>query len=370
MAAVVQQLRTTDASKVPAGLEPGQVAFNLANSWMFVGNGTADILIDGAAPTAYSATRSVFGVAGIAIPAKPAAGKGYEIFELDPTIPTPHVYSITDDLVNAAAGVGLTPKANAALITATAITSAADLGQGDTLVITAGTGSPFAAAPLGSYVWDGAKWVPTGGSSPDATAHTAGSAGTGTGGVKGVVYLARATDVLETGAATATTPDPLAVATAAQLKALADRVGTLATGHALLGTYDGSTSGIKTVNPTASVGGRAGFAVAAKISAGTGMLAGDYFVVSDAGTIAGDTVNINQAVNVGDQILYDGAAWHVLAAGSAGGDTLHGLADVADSAVATVAGTDVKGLLVRDNTIADGLPGAYKLISVLDLGTF
>jgi hypothetical protein len=243
-------------------------------------------------------------------------------------------------------------------VTATSITAAGDLKPGNTLVVTPGTGSPFANAPLGAYIWDGTNWLPLGGGTlPDATTTA-----------KGVVKLALDTDVLEAGAPAQTTPDPLAVATAAQLKALAGEVGALATGHALLGTYDASTSGIATANAEAARGSRAGFTTAAKISSGTGAKPGDYFVVTTAGTPTGDAAAINVALKAGDQILFDGQEWRIVGIGTAGGgDLLHGLVDVNDSAVATVA--DIKGLLVRDNAIADGLPGAYRLVSVLDCGT-
>ena len=79
-------------------LESGQIAFNLANNWMLVGNGGAEILVDGAPLGTYGGTLTVLGVAGVAVPAKPAAGKGYEIFKLVGTpAGTTAIYSITDD---------------------------------------------------------------------------------------------------------------------------------------------------------------------------------------------------------------------------------------------------------------------------------
>ena len=83
VALITQQLRTTTATKIPDGLEPGQIAFNLANGWMMVGVGGTDILINGAAVAGYSGPLTIFGVNNVAVPAKPAAGKGYEIFRLE-----------------------------------------------------------------------------------------------------------------------------------------------------------------------------------------------------------------------------------------------------------------------------------------------
>ncbi|MFN9906733.1 MAG: hypothetical protein ACK56F_11525 [bacterium] len=43
---------------------------------------------------------------------------------------------------------------------------------------------------------------------------------------------------------------------------------------------------------------------------------------------------------------------------------------MSDSAVATVTATNQKGVLVRDDSIVDGIAAAYKLVNNLDLGTF
>lgn len=282
----------------------------------------------------------------------------------------PSIYSVTDTEVHAAAGAGTTAKANAALVTKGGGFTVAGLQSGDELLVNAGTGGPFADAPLGQYLWDGTTWHLAGAGLPDASART-GTGASGTGGVKGVVYLARDSDVKETGAAGSTTPDPLAVATAAQLKTVNDLIGTLTTGVNLLGTYDASGSAIASVNGTAAAGGRAGFAAAAKISAGSGQQEGDYFLVSKDGTPTGDAAPINVALNANDHIVWTGAAWHVIASGVVKGSTsVHSCTDVSDATVQTVTAANIKGLLVRDVTVADGLPNAYKLVDVLDLGTF
>ncbi len=369
----IQFLRTSTATKVPTGLDPGEIAFNLANSWLFVGVGGDDILVNGTAVTGYGSTQTVFGVNNVVIPAKPT-GKGYEIFRLtDPPPTLAKVFSLTDDLVNAAGGASTSARITAALIAKTAaaggIAAAGDLKAGDQLVLGPGTGSPFAGISPGGYVYDGSSWLLTGAGVPDATDRTA----AGNAGTKGGVYLARATDVVETGAPGSTAPDPLAVPTAAQLKALADRVSSLATSHALLGTYDASVPGIGTPTSSATAGGRTGFTAGALLGAGSGAKAGDYFIVSTGGTVATETGNataLNTALAAGDELFFDGAIWTVIAAGQrGGGGLLHDLGDVSDGSVQTVGAADIKGLLVRDNTIADGLAGAYKLVNVIDCGT-
>jgi hypothetical protein len=117
---------------------------------------------------------------------------------------------------------------------------------------------------------------------------------------------------------------------------------------------------------------RAGFTVGGKISAGSNMAEGDYFLVTKAGTVVGDAANLNVALNANDHIVYDGAAWHVVSSGvvASAANTIHSAGDVSDSAVATVTATNQKGVLVRDNSIADGVAAAYKLVNTLDLGTF
>jgi hypothetical protein len=249
------------------------------------------------------------------------------------------------------------------------INSATDLRSGDTIVVSSGT----AGSPGGSYVWDGSSWLLTGGALPDATART-GTGASGSGGTKGVVYLARDTDVKPAAQAGATAPDALAVATASQVKALAELVAGMATGSTSLGTYDASVGGgqIKSVTAAASGGGRAGFAAGAKVNAGSGAKEGDYFLVTKAGTVTGDVAALNVAMNANDHIVYDGAAWHLVASGvvASAANAIHSAADVSDSAVVSVTSANQKGVLVRDNTIADGVAAAYKLVNTLDLGTF
>jgi hypothetical protein len=341
-------------------------------------------------------------------PAKPT-GRGYEIHELDgggistgavrpaspavgqvfidtsvsgkpamvvwngsgwvPPANPPAVFALSDAEYTAAAGAGVDAKALAALTAKVIGTkpagTAPTFAPGDTLIVGG------AGADAGTYVFSGTGWTKSGGNIPDATNRGA----TGSAGTKGGVYLARDTDV-KPASASGTAPDPLAVATAGQVKALATLVAAMATGSALLGTYDASVGGgqIKTVTATATAGtpARAGFTVGGKLSAGTNAVEGDYFLVVTDGTVTGDAPNINKAINANDHIVYDGATWHVVESGvvAATPFTIHAASDVADAAVAVVTPANQKGLLVRDNSVADGLPGAYKLADVIDAGMF
>ena len=376
MTVVVQQLRTTSATALPASLEPGQLAVNLANGWILMGDGSNGVSAAGVGLTAGAST--IFGVAGVVVPAAPAAGKGYEIYELKNPPASVRIFSATGAQLDAAnGGTGtMTVRTTAYLVAATTppadqIKAAGDLRSGDTVVISGGT----AGSPGGSYVWDGSSWLLTGGALPDATART-GTGASGIGGSKGVVYLARPTDVLPAAQAGATAPDGLAVATAAQVKALAELVAGMATGSTSLGTYDASAGGGQIRSVTSAVTGgtppRAGFTVNGKISAGSNMKEGDYFLVTKAGTVTGDAPNLNVALNANDHIVYDGAAWRVVSSGvvASATNTVHSAGDVADGTVVQVTSANQKGVLVRDNTIADGVAAAYKLVDVLDLGTF
>jgi hypothetical protein len=376
MTVVVQQLRTTSATALPASLEPGQLAVNLANGWILMGDGSNGVSAAGIGLTAGANT--IFGVAGVVVPAAPAAGKGYEIYELKNPPASVRIFSATGAQVDAAnGGTGtMTVRTTSYLVAATTppadqVKAAGDLRSGDTVVVSGGT----AGSPGGSYVWDGSSWLLTGGALPDASKRT-GTGASGTGGSKGVVYLARDTDVLPAAEAGATVPDGLAVATAWQLKALAALVAGLTTGSTSLGTYDASAGGgqIRSVTAAATGGtpARAGFTVNGKISAGSNMKEGDYFLVTKAGTVTGDAPNLNVALNANDHIVYDGAAWRVVSSGVVGTatNTVHSAGDVADGTVVQVTSANQKGVLVRDNSIADGVTAAYKLVNVLDLGTF
>ena len=158
MPVLIQHLRTPTATSLPATLESGQIAFNLANNWMLVGNGGAEILADGAPLTTYGGPLTVLGVAAVVVPAKPATGKGYEIFKMVGTpAGTTAIYSITDALVAAETASATTAdKIVAALIKRGDIAAAGDLGTGDQVLVTPATpGTPAAGINSGSYVYDG-----------------------------------------------------------------------------------------------------------------------------------------------------------------------------------------------------------------------
>ena len=102
------------------------------------------------------------------------------------------------------------------------------------------------------------------------------------------------------------------------------------------------------------------------------MAEGDYFLVTKAGTVTGDATGLNAALNANDHIVFDGATWRVVSSGVVAGaaNTVHSAGDVSDGTVAKVTAANQKGVLVRDNSIADGVANAYKLTDTLDLGTY
>ena len=349
MALTIQQLRTTNSANLPTGLEPGQIAFNIPNRWMCVGNGTNGITANGVALSA--GNKTVLGVAGVTVPAA-GAGKGYNIVQLD-NVATTSVVSVSNTDVVAETGTALQQIYSAAQKKTNPINS---LKSGDQIIVTDG-------ANQGAYVSDGTKAVQLSSGVAKATTRAAGN----TGGTLGGVYLANNTDVAETASPGQTAPDPSAVATAAQLKALTDRVGALTTGTANLGTYAAAT-GVATVNTS---GTARGYSAGNKVSAvGKTATAGDFFLVTAAGTIAGETqTSLNVAVHAGDHLAFDGSVWHVVSLGSGISALLTGLGDVADKAIAKVG--NQKGVLIRDGGVAaDGTAGAYKLADVIDLGSF
>jgi len=117
------------------------------------------------------------------------------------------------------------------------------LKSGDQVVVTDGPDK-------GAYVSDGTKVIQLSSGVAAATVRAAGN----TGGTLGGVYLANNSDVMETAATGQTAPDPSAVATAAQLKSLADRVAAVTTGSAQLGTYS-AAGGVATVNGSGTARG-------------------------------------------------------------------------------------------------------------------
>ena len=416
----LQHLRTPTATKLPDGLKPGQICFNLANKWLCVGVGGDDVLAGGRALSAGAQT--IFGVTNVVVPAKVATprpatgaaagsmyqGEGFEIYDLEggglnsgaalpsiaagskgdlfvlvpvtgapqlvmhtgsawaPPVNGPAVFSATQAEITAAAGADITAKALTVIAAkpGTTVRVKADLRSGDVLVVT-GSGSD-----AGSYIYDGSSFIRTGAALPDATAPDAAGAGA----VKGVVVLARDSDISTTGSPGATTNNKSGVVTAEQIRGLNDRIGSLVTGSTLLGTYDASTGQIASLTAAATTAGRGGLTVGGKASAGTGLKAGDFFVVSKAGTPTGDQTNINVALAANDHIAYVGGTdvWHVISSGLIATPlSVHGSVDVSDATVQSVDADKIKGVLVRDSSVvADGGPNAYKLVATIDLGTF
>lgn len=349
MTLTIQQFRTLNAANLPAGLEPGQIAFNLANRWICVGNGSNGVSANGVAVTA--GNKTVLGVSGVTVPTV-AAGKGFNIAQMDQNSTT-QVVSVSATDLAAETGTSLVKIYLAAQKKTNPINT---LKSGDQVVVTDG-------ADKGAYVSDGTKVIQLSSGVAAATVRAAGN----TGGTLGGVYLANNSDVMETAATGQTAPDPSAVATAAQLKSLADRLAAVTTGSAQLGTYS-AAGGVVSVNAN---GTARGYTAGNKASAAAKTpQAGDFFLVTASGTIAGETqASLNAAVQAGDHLAYDGAIWHIVSLGAGLSQVLHGLADVSDATVQTVG--NQKGVLIRDGGVsADGTAGAYKLANVIDLGTY
>jgi len=74
MTVVVQQLRTTSATALPASLQPGQLALNLANGWILMGDGSNGVSAAGVGLAAGANT--IFGVAGVVVPTSGMAAAG------------------------------------------------------------------------------------------------------------------------------------------------------------------------------------------------------------------------------------------------------------------------------------------------------
>ena len=122
--------------------------------------------VNGAAVAGYGAPLTIFGVANVAVPAAPAAGKGYEIFRLEDQPPgaATAIYSGADDAVEATAGVGAGAKITAWLVANNAnVAAVGDLNPGDTFVATDGGNGPQATVSTGSYIYGtaapGSRWV-------------------------------------------------------------------------------------------------------------------------------------------------------------------------------------------------------------------
>ena len=197
MAIVQQQLRNTSAASKPGDLEPGQLAYNLADTVGFLGNGSnAKTLMDGStstpAPTVgkgwiefpLKASDVAALIEGNFIPnpdtliSPPAAPSTGQVLTWDtgadggagayvPKTPgSVSVYSIANDDPNIGTSGVTTADLNTGLIAAGSITAPGDLNTGDSCVVT-DSGNPDTSAQVGpgSYTWDGSQWLkaPSGG---------------------------------------------------------------------------------------------------------------------------------------------------------------------------------------------------------------
>lgn len=197
MAIVQQQLRNSSAAAKPGDLEPGQLAYNLADSLGYIGNGSnTKTLVDGStsapSPTAgkgwlefpLKISTIAAGLDGTFIPdpgtLTPPAGPptSGQVLAWDPAadggsgayVPTTpgsvSVYSISNDDANIGTGGTTTTDLNAGLIANGDITGVGDLNSGDSCIVT-DSGNPDTSPNVGpgSYTWDGASWLlaPSGG---------------------------------------------------------------------------------------------------------------------------------------------------------------------------------------------------------------
>ena len=197
MAIVQQQLRNTSAGSKPGDLEPGQLAYNLADSLGYIGNGSnSKTLASGGTSTPAPAAGKgwlefplkVSDItalqAGSFIPdpsslvGPPAAPSNGQVLSWDSTadggggayVPiTPgsiSVYSIANDDTNIGTSGTTSSDLNAGLVAAGSITGAGDLNTGDSCIVT-DSGNPDTSSNVspGSYTWDGSGWLkaPSGG---------------------------------------------------------------------------------------------------------------------------------------------------------------------------------------------------------------
>ena len=194
MAAVFQQLRSSSANTPPGDLEPGQLAFNLADSKGYIGNGTnaktkadgsagtpsptagkgwiefnlkasdiAALLTGGSTPSVVSDSRSfaapVVPTAGQVLTWNAAANGGAGGY-VPATPGSTAVYSLANNTASLNSGGSLTADMVAGLIAGTTVTAKADLHAGDAVIVTA-SGNADASANIGpgSYLYDGTSFL-------------------------------------------------------------------------------------------------------------------------------------------------------------------------------------------------------------------
>ena len=194
MAVVFQQLRSSSANTPPGDLEPGQLAFNLADSKGYIGNGTnaktkadgsagtpsptagkgwlefnlkasdiAALLTGGSTPSLVSDSRSftapVTPTAGQVLTWNAAANGGAGGY-VPATPGSTAVYSLANNAASLNSGGSLTADMIAGLIAGTTVTAKTDLHAGDAVIVT-DSGSADASANVGpgSYLYDGTSFL-------------------------------------------------------------------------------------------------------------------------------------------------------------------------------------------------------------------
>ena len=200
MTVVFQQLRSSSANTPPGDLEPGQLAFNLADSKGYIGNGTniktkADgsagtpgptagkgwiefslkasditaLMAGGATPSLVSDSRSftapVVPTAGQILTWNTAANGGAGGY-IPATPGKTAVYSIANDLAALNSGGNLTADMVAGLVAGTTVTAKTDLHAGDVAIITDSTRADASTnVGPGAYIYDGTNFLkqPSGG---------------------------------------------------------------------------------------------------------------------------------------------------------------------------------------------------------------
>ena len=195
MAFTLQQLRSSSAGTKPGDLEAGQLAFNLADSKGYLGNGTSLKTAADGSTTAANAGKgwiefdlkatniaSLISSQFLTNPATwtvPAVASAGQVLTWDAaansgaggyTPKTPgsvDVYSIANDAaaLNASSG-NATGDLVAGLVAATSITAKTDLSAGDLVVVTdSGNVDASGNVTVGSYIYDGTNFIamPSGG---------------------------------------------------------------------------------------------------------------------------------------------------------------------------------------------------------------
>jgi hypothetical protein len=180
MALTIQNLRNASAGQHPGQLEPGQLAFNTADSVGYVGNGTnANTLIDGTttgSPPAgkgwiqfplrvatITAQQQAANAFQAPLPNGTSAGQVLTWNGSSYVAQTPGqaaVYALPNDTSQLNAGGPLTADLVQGLITATTVGQKSDLNAGDTAIVTdSGNADASANVGVGTYLYDGTDFI-------------------------------------------------------------------------------------------------------------------------------------------------------------------------------------------------------------------